>query len=198
MYYDVIEARHVRDYVVWLRFRDGLSGEVDLESLLKGPVFQPLRNLDNFRLLFVHPECATLAWPNDVDVAPETLHARVAAAADDGGAASATSDPTRVEARQPAPASPLRRRPAHMPEISRFFGIVISMFYSEHGLPHFHARTGEHEVSVEIGTQVVRGEFPGRSLRLVLDWEALHRDELAANWERARQDLPLLPVAPLR
>jgi hypothetical protein len=52
-------------------------------------------------------------------------------------------------------------------------------------------------VSVEIGSQIVRGRFPGRNLRFVLDWEELHRDELIANWDRARQGLPLLPIEPL-
>lgn len=198
MYYDVVEARYVRDYVVWLKFRDGLCGEADLASLIKGPVFQPLEDPSNFRRLFVHSECATLAWPGDVDVAPETLHALVTAAAAGGGAGSAAADPVHTDRRRSAAASLLRRGPARMPEISRFFGIVISMFYSEHGRPHFHARAGEHEVSVEIGTQIVRGEFPGGSLRLVLDWEALHRDELVANWEHARQNLPLSPIEPLR
>jgi hypothetical protein len=163
MHYDVVEARYVRDYVVWLRFRDGRAGEIDLESALRGPVFEPLKDVSSFRQLFVHPEFATLAWPNDVDLAPETLYARLA--------------------------TPERG--------TRFFGIVITMFYDEHGRPHFHARAGEHEVSVEIGSQIVRGRFPGRNLRFVLDWEELHRDELIANWDRARQGLPLLPIEPL-
>ena len=164
MHYDVVEARYVRNYIVWLRFRDGRAGEIDLEPALHGPVFEPLKDVNSFRQLFVHPEFATLAWPNDVDIAPETLYERVAT----------------------------RER------LSRFFGIVITMFYDEHGLPHFHARSSEDEVSVEIGSQIVRGQFPGRSLRFVLEWEELHREELMANWDRARQGLALLPIEPLR
>lgn len=69
--------------------------------------------------------------------------------------------------------------------------------YSEHGVPHFHAVYGEHEVSIEIGSRVVFGEFPPRALRLVLEWAELHRAELLENWELARQGQPLIRIAPL-
>lgn len=84
-----------------------------------------------------------------------------------------------------------------MPEICRFLGIVIGMFYSEHGVPHFHAVYGEREVSVEIETGRVHGEFPPRALKLVMEWAGLHREELLANWQRARQGQPLARIAPL-
>ncbi|MEI6244664.1 MAG: DUF4160 domain-containing protein, partial [Acidobacteriota bacterium] len=84
-----------------------------------------------------------------------------------------------------------------MPEISRFFGIAITMFYSEHGLPHFHARYGAHEVSVEIESGLVRGEFPARALGLVLEWRTIHRAELLEAWQAAREHRPLRPIAPL-
>ena len=77
MDYDVLEARHVRDYVVWLRFRDGTAGEIDLEPVLRGPIFQPLKDIAVFRQFFIHPEFETLAWPNGADVAPEFLHDNV-------------------------------------------------------------------------------------------------------------------------
>jgi hypothetical protein len=84
-----------------------------------------------------------------------------------------------------------------MPEISRFLGVVIGMFYSEHGVPHFHAVYGEHEISVEVESGTIHGEFPPRALRLVLEWANLHRQELLENWELARQGRPLKRVAPL-
>ena len=77
MDYDVLEARHVRDYVVWLRFRDGTAGEIDLEPVLRGPIFQPLKDVAAFREFFIHPEFETLAWPNGADLAPEFLHDNV-------------------------------------------------------------------------------------------------------------------------
>src|SRR5439155_13013757 len=85
-----------------------------------------------------------------------------------------------------------------MPEISRFFGIVIRMFFNDHDPPHFHAAYGEHEALVEIESLAVySGELPRRALQLVLEWGTLHQEELRYNWERARGGLPLKLVAPL-
>ena len=84
-----------------------------------------------------------------------------------------------------------------MPEISRFLGIVIGMFYNEHGVAHFHAVYGEHEISVEIESGVVHGEFPIRAQRLVLEWMALHQAELLNNWHLAREGKILTRIAPL-
>jgi len=77
MDYDVLEARHVRDYVVWLRFRDGTSGEVDLRPALRGPVFEPLKDVSYFRQFTIDPWFETLTWPNGADIAPEFLHDNV-------------------------------------------------------------------------------------------------------------------------
>jgi len=74
MDYDVLEARYVRDYVIWLRFRDGTSGEVNLSEFLAGPVFEPIKDLDVFRQFSIHPDFDTLVWPNGADFAPEFLH----------------------------------------------------------------------------------------------------------------------------
>ena len=84
-----------------------------------------------------------------------------------------------------------------MPEISRFLGIVIGIFYSEHGVAHFHAVYGEHEISVEVESGKIHGQFPARALRLVLEWANLHREELIENWQLARQGQPLRRIAPL-
>lgn len=74
MDYDVLEARYVGDYVIWLRFRDGTAGEVDLRPALWGPVFEPLLELSYIRTFTVHPEFHTLVWPNGADIALEFLH----------------------------------------------------------------------------------------------------------------------------
>jgi len=73
----VTDARHLRDYVVWVRFSDGIEGEVDLARELDGPVFEPLRDPSFFRLVGFDPELHTIVWPNGADVAPEFLHSRV-------------------------------------------------------------------------------------------------------------------------
>ncbi len=81
MDYHVVEARYVTGYVVWLRFRDGTEGRVDLTSELVGPIFEPLREPAKFAQFRVHLELHTLSWPNGADIAPECLHRRVRAAA---------------------------------------------------------------------------------------------------------------------
>lgn len=70
----VVEARHVRDHVLWLRFSDGVSGEVNLSGRLHGAVFNPLQDVNFFAQVRVDPELQTVAWPNGADLAPEYLH----------------------------------------------------------------------------------------------------------------------------
>lgn len=84
-----------------------------------------------------------------------------------------------------------------MPEISRFLGIIIRMYISEHAPPHFHAEYGEYEITVDIETGVVNGRFPRRALNAVLEWYVLHQTELMANWAAAQQRKPLSKIQPL-
>ena len=85
-----------------------------------------------------------------------------------------------------------------MPRISEFFGITIWMYYNDHQPPHFHAEYGGEEVLIIIGSgDVYQGGLSRRALRLVQEWEELHRAELFANWELARQQQPLTHIAPL-
>jgi len=84
-----------------------------------------------------------------------------------------------------------------MPELSRFLGIVIYMYYRDHEPAHFHAVYGEFEITVQIPTGVVTGRFPRRALNLVLEWYALHRAELEENWLLARSKKHLSPIKPL-
>lgn len=85
-----------------------------------------------------------------------------------------------------------------MPELSRFFGIIIRMYFSDHEPAHFHAVYGEHEALIEINTLLVlRGSLPRRALALVLEWAVLHRDELYLDWQRACTGEVLTPIEPL-
>ena len=85
-----------------------------------------------------------------------------------------------------------------MPCISEFFGIVISMYYNDHAPPHFHAEYQGNEVLILISTlEVYAGELPRRAHALVLEWAAIHRQELLENWNRARMGLPLNRIEPL-
>jgi hypothetical protein len=85
-----------------------------------------------------------------------------------------------------------------VPQISRFHGIVIAMYFTDHQPPHFHASYGEYAASIDIDTGNVRtGSLPSRQMRLVKRWAALHQDDLSANWHRARTGKQLTPIAPL-
>ena len=86
-----------------------------------------------------------------------------------------------------------------MPEVSRFYGIVITMYFDEHNPPHFHADYGEDRAIISISpVDLLMGSLPRRALNLVLDWAELHQDELIANWERLRQNGQFEKIPPLR
>jgi hypothetical protein len=89
-----------------------------------------------------------------------------------------------------------------MPRISSFYGITIWMYYDEvqhFGRPHFHARYGAAEASIDIeGSAIIAGDLPPRANRLVIEWATSHQAELRANWDRARSHQPLKPIEPLR
>jgi hypothetical protein len=85
-----------------------------------------------------------------------------------------------------------------MPRLSEFRGIVISMYYKDHGVPHFHAVYAGEDVSIAIDTlEVLEGSAPKRIVRLAREWAELHRDELSANWQRARRKDELKEIDPL-
>jgi hypothetical protein len=86
-----------------------------------------------------------------------------------------------------------------MPEISRFFGIIIAMYWDEHNPPHFHARYGTFNAAVDIiSLKVLEGGLPPRVLGLVIEWASIHKKELLSNWKKARQDKPLKKIEPLQ
>lgn len=84
-----------------------------------------------------------------------------------------------------------------MPEICRFFGIIIFMNYNDHEPPHFHARYQDQEVTVEIKTGIVQGKMSKRALRIVLEWYEIYQAELLSNWKRARERKQLQGIPPL-
>ena len=84
-----------------------------------------------------------------------------------------------------------------MPEISRFFGIVIEMRSREHGYPHFHALYGGDEISVRIIDGSIVGAFPKRQVKLVRQWLELHRAELLEDWALLQRRQPPRYIEPL-
>lgn len=74
MNYELVDAKYIKDFIVWVRFDDGVQGEIDLKPELYGPVFEPLLDPSQFRKFFIHPEFHTLVWESGADIAPEFLH----------------------------------------------------------------------------------------------------------------------------
>ena len=84
-----------------------------------------------------------------------------------------------------------------MPVVSKFLGILITMYWNEHNPAHFHAKYGEYKIIVYIDSGVIEGKFPKRALKLVMEWYEIHKDELIENWELcAKREMPK-PIAPL-
>jgi hypothetical protein len=85
-----------------------------------------------------------------------------------------------------------------MPEISRFFGIIIKMFFDDHNPPHFHAEYGGDIALIDIrNLSVFSGHLPPRVRGFVIEWATIHQQELFVNWERAQSQQDLLKIAPL-
>ena len=160
-----------------------MEGEIDFTNELAGEVFEPLKDPALFAQ--VRLDGGTIAWTNGADWAPETLHDRVRASKglptkeDDDGQHGLAHDLAAV------------------PEISRFFGIVIRMFYVGHASPHFHAQFGEHSIAVEITGDGVSGSFPPHRMPLLYEWRDIHREELLENWNRLPEGRPPNPIQPL-
>lgn len=84
-----------------------------------------------------------------------------------------------------------------MPELSRFLGIIIAMYYRGHAPPHFHAIYGEHEATVRIESGEVNGYLPKRAIGHVQEWRLLHKQELLRSWTLAQAQMPLPKIEPL-
>lgn len=84
-----------------------------------------------------------------------------------------------------------------MPVISRFFGIIVYMYWYDHTPPHFHARYQDDEVTVDIETGYVKGGMSPRCLRMLEEWRGLYHDKLLENWQLAQTGKELEDINPL-
>ena len=84
-----------------------------------------------------------------------------------------------------------------MPEISRFYGISLRMFFSDHPPPHLHVRYAEHKARIRLDGEIIDGTMPVRALTLVREWMEMHRAELSACWDRASRNEPPGKIEPL-
>ena len=86
-----------------------------------------------------------------------------------------------------------------MPEISRFFGIIIKMYFGDHNPPHFHAIYQEDSAEYDINTLIIiRGSLPSRAHAMVLEWASLHREELLEDWKLAIEKKEIKKIEPLK
>jgi Domain of unknown function (DUF4160) len=86
-----------------------------------------------------------------------------------------------------------------VPSISRFHGIVISLYFDDHSPPHFHAWAAGRIARVRIDTlEVLSNDLTRKQIAMTRAWAALHRDELEENWRRARNSETLIQIEPLR
>jgi len=84
-----------------------------------------------------------------------------------------------------------------MPVISRFYGILIAMYFNDHNPPHFHAKYSGYEALFSFDGVIIEGEIPKRAEKFVQEWISFHQLELEENWEKARSGQPLNYIAPL-
>ena len=167
----VIDAKHIKDYQIWIAFDDGKEGKINLSKTLKnrGGVFKPLQSINYFKNFKIEND--TLSWKNGADLAPESLYEL------------------------------LNKKPNLIQKVSQFLGIKILMNCKEtKGEPHFYAEYSDcnnYKISVEIKTGIVKGKMPPRALELVLEWLNLHKKELLKNWQLANKGKSLNQIAPL-
>ena len=84
-----------------------------------------------------------------------------------------------------------------MPIISRFYGILIAMYFNDHNPPHFHAKYAGREALFNFEGDILEGELPKRAVQFVQEWISYHKEELEDNWEKASTGHPLNLIAPL-
>ena len=85
-----------------------------------------------------------------------------------------------------------------MPEISRFYGIIVRMYYDDHFPPHFHTFYGEYEAIINIDTLgIMSGKLPPKAHGLVIEWATRNQELLILDWEKARRSEELDKIPPL-
>jgi hypothetical protein len=171
-------------YRLFVRFIDGTEGEVDMSAQVNSPnagVFAELADPEAFSKAF--NDDGHVAWPTGQDLAPDAMHDALAANGrwvlgpfSPNGPGALDWQPTRCNDEDLNTShvnTGLLDSEESMPEISRFFGIVILMHFNEHGPPHFHARYGSSKCSVDLQTlRVTAGHFPRRATAMTLEWAA--------------------------
>ena len=134
-------------YRLRLRYADGVTGEVDLSHLVGKGVFELWNDHEAFGRVSIGT-AGEVRWSEEVDLCADALYLE-------------------ITGKQPDEVFPRLRKALSMPEISRFYGIVIKMFHNDHQPPHFHAEHGGDQMIVDIETL---GVIAGRLVLVPRDW----------------------------
>lgn len=165
-------------YRIWLRYADGVEGEVDLSHLAGKGVFVVWHDRHFFERVYIS-EWRTIAWSDEIELCPDALYME-------------------ITGKTPEEVMPGLQGATDDAEISRFYGIVVRIGFREHDRPHFRARYEKAEAAIGISAlTLLEGELPRRARALVLEWAAGHRDELSKAWERAQRGVAPGKIAPL-
>ena len=177
----------VRDgHRLWLRYSDGTSGEVDLSDLVGKGVFDAWNDRAFFEAVRLDGHGAVV-WSDELELCGDALYLML-------HGLPAGEDIPKLDG---GPKGSMPRGDS-MPELCRFYGIVIQMFHSDHGPPHFHARYGGAKASFDIETLgLLRGQMPPRARSLVIEWASLHQDALLEAWRRSARHESPGKIAPL-
>lgn len=84
-----------------------------------------------------------------------------------------------------------------MPTISMFYGILIRMYYDDHNPPHFYAFYADYKARFNLEGELIEGNMPSTQIKLITAWSLIHKDELLANWELAKNSEKLFNITPL-
>ena len=165
-------------YRIWLRYADGVEGEVDLSHLAGMGVFAVWKDRRFFERVYIS-DWRSIAWSGEIELCPDALYMD-------------------ITGKTPEEIMPGLRGATDDTEVSGFYGIVIRIGFREHKPPHFHARYAEAEAAIGIrDLTLLEGELPRRARALVLEWAVEHRDELLKAWERAQHGDAPGEIAPL-
>lgn len=199
-----VAAEPREGYRIWLRYADGVEGEVDLSHLAGEGVFTVWNNRRFFERVYIS-EWRSIAWSDEIELCPDALYMEITGKTPEEvmpGLRGATtpSAAARGGATVPAPeeSTPGLGDATDDAEVSRFYGIVVRIDFRERRPPRFHARYAEAEAAIGIRDLTLSdGELPRRARGLVLEWAAEHRDELLKAWDRAQRGETPGKIAPL-
>lgn len=173
-------------YKIHIRFDDGVEWDIDLTSTYPGSVFAQLKNNDLWKYPKISHNGEVIYRTDDIDLDAVACHIKIT-----GINPFLTKQPKQH-------LSTLTKTKKNMVQVSRFFGIIISMYRSDHNPPHFHVSYNEFEAFIGIDDlRILKGKLPMKILALVIKRAGLHKNELLINRWRAVNKLNPEKIEPL-